>query len=135
MSGWTKTEVRPMVNYEYDKHHDERIRLFYADARDRHPYFCDMAGQFTTKDFRKKMEAELRKIKSDIKLNSKTGELEWIELLECKKFGAVCAMAKGDWEAAVEKLYEEIAICLRQIDVLEKRQKIGNPDKKQGKGE
>ena len=37
------------------------------------------------------------------------------------------ALANGDKAHAVEELYDMIAVCLRTIDVLEGRQKLGKP--------
>lgn len=112
----------------YLEQHAPRALRHYAHAIEKHPYFCDWDPLQTTDYFKKKMTEALRRAREDLKFAAEANEVEWIEVLECEKFEAVEALASGDKAHAVEDLYDMIAVCLRTIDVLEGRQKLGKQE-------
>ena len=105
----------------------DKIVEHYNHAREKHPYFCDWSPLQTTKHFKKKMTEALRMARETLEFAVANNEVEWIDVFDCEKFEALVALASGDKTQAVEELYDCIAVCLRTIDVLEGRQKLGKP--------
>ena len=108
--------------------HAKRIFEHYAHAREKHPYFCDFDPMMSTRDFAKKMKVQLDNARSGIEISKECGEVEWIDLLECEKFEAVVAMSNSDKAKSVDELYRCAVVCLRTIDVIEGRQKLGKQE-------
>lgn len=101
--------------------HEDRVEKHYAHAVQKHPYFCDTIaclsaiGADTHLDiYRATLDAEIR-----------AGNVEAKTLVECEILEAIQAYMHGDTAAAVEELYDAIAVLLRTIDVLEGRQPLG----------
>lgn len=106
----------------------EKIKQHYSHAQQKHPYFCDMitclseCGANTHLDiYRATLAAEMN-----------VGAVESGTLLLCEYHEAIQAYMKGDTAASVEECYDAIAVLLRTIDVLEGRQALGDPAKKEG---
>lgn len=55
-------------------------------------------------------------------------EIEADSVIQCEFCEAVQAYAHGDIAHAVDYLYKAAVVCLRSIDVLEGRQKLGKPE-------
>ena len=110
--------------------HDGRVAKHYAHALEKHPYFCDSLYPKTyTQDMAKcRCKDELEACRALILKQACDGRLQWDLLLNCEIWEAHEAIANGDNAAAVEELYDAIAVLLRTIDVLEGRQKLGKPD-------
>lgn len=108
--------------------HSDRCANHYARAREKHPYFCDWSPLQTTNCFKKRMTEALRRAREELKIAGEANEVEWIEVFDCEKFETLAALASGDKVHAVEDLYDMIAVCLRTIDVLEGRQKLGKQE-------
>jgi len=102
------------------------IERHYMNAKEKHPYFCDMVTRdlWTVKDAQDNIKRIRQYIEQDIERN----EVEAMSLLICETREFEEAMALKDTAAAVEELYDVIAVCLRIIDVLEGRQELGRPD-------
>lgn len=122
---------------EYDfAGHDERVRQHYDHAREKHPYFCDWvqpSGK-TPEEIRKKIEFQLSAIRAAIVGEAKSGTLGWDDLLNCEVWEVFEALANDNKAHAIEELYDCIAVCLRTIDVLEGRQKLGKHETISGNG-
>lgn len=101
------------------------IERHYYHAREKHPYFCDMVTRdlWTVKD----VQDNLRRIRQYIEQDIARHEVEATSLLICEMREFEEAMTLKDTSAAVEELYDVIAVCLRIIDVLEGRQALGSP--------
>lgn len=119
-----------MNTVEYDfAMHDDRVRAHYAHAREKHPYFCDwVAPKETVADIKLKIARHLEWYRNRLKADIERGTLGWDNLLDCEMWEVFDALANGDRAHAVEELYDMIAVCLRTIDVLEGRQKLGKPE-------
>ena len=116
---------------DFDSHHYDCICKHYAHAREKHPYFCDWIGPTN------KSPCDVERVKKQlaisrrcIKRNMKLGRLGWDDILDCEVWEVFDALVRGDKVQAVKELYDCIAVCLRTIDVLEGRQKLGKPETK-----
>jgi hypothetical protein len=103
----------------------EKIQEHYDHAREKHPYFCDMVTRdlWTVKD----IQDNLKRIRQYIEEDTARHEVEALSLLICETREFEEAMTLKNTAAAVEELYDVIAVCLRIIDVLEHRQPLGRP--------
>ena len=115
---------------DFDAQHSDRICKHYAHAREKHPYFCDWTGLDASK------EADVERVKSclaDCRARIEDAierrNLGWDDLLDSEVWEVFDALVRGDKEQAVEELYDCIAVCLRAIDVLKGRQKLGKEAK------
>ena len=116
--------------------HGNRIASHYTHAKEKHPYFCDAMAPIDLDkedkeglaDYRESVKRHLSDMRSDIEVLIKKGELDWNDLVLCELWEVDEAIANGDTANAVEELYDAIAVCLRTIDVLEGRQKLGKPE-------
>ena len=112
----------------------KKIQKHYNNACEKHPYFCDgLTGRdvYGANPFRSQYEyysAELRLIRDEVKCRSKNGTLKAGHVLQCEYREVLEAYARNDTTAAVEECYDAIAVLLRVIDVLEGRQKLGQPE-------
>ena len=104
--------------------HAARIAAHYDHARAKHTRFADkLFVQEGLQSFKKDAKRRLgiwRRISS-------FDETDAESVLMCELAEARHAYARGDKEAAVEECYDAIAVLLRMVDVLEWRQKLGNP--------
>lgn len=111
----------------------ERIWTHYDHAKEKHPYFCDrLLPDWPISKIKSRIEFGLGCARSCIKASVRDHNLMWNELADCEVWEATEAMANGDNAAAIEELYDAIAVLLRTIDVLEGRQELGNPETKGG---
>ena len=114
---------------DHDIYHLHRVRNHYADAKVKHPYFCDWVGpkyQVTAEE-KLGIKFGLAKARKFIKSEIEKQHLGWEALLHCEIYECVDALANGDKAQAVDELYDCIAVCLRAIDVIEGRQRLGKP--------
>lgn len=107
--------------------HGGRIASHYLHAIKKHPYFCDWVQPCLLENIKKIKEC-LAFAREQIDDGILTNSLCWDDLLECEMWEVFDALANGDKSHAVEELYDMIAVCLRTIDVLEGRQKLGKPE-------
>lgn len=106
----------------------QNITHRYYRAVEKHPYFCDMVtrDRWNVKDIQDNVKWLRQYIKEDIARH----EVEAMSLLICETREFEKAMTLKDTAAAVEELYDVIAVCMRIIDVLEGRQELGKPKAK-----
>lgn len=104
------------------------IERHYFHAREKHPYFCDMVTRdlWTVKD----IQDNLKRIRQYIEQDITRHEVEAMSLLICEMREFEEAMTLKNTAAAIEELYDIIAVCLRIIDVLEGRQQLGRPEER-----
>lgn len=106
----------------------ERIWTHYDHAKEKHPYFCDIIkNDGLPFDF---AGWSLDDCRERLIHAREANVVRWDELLDCEKYEAMVEIDHGNTAAAVEELYDTIAVILRTIDVLEGRQKLGNPETK-----
>ena len=112
-----ETDLDSAVVYAIERHYEHAI--------DEHPYFCDMVTRdlWTVKG----IQDNLKRIRQYIEQDIARHEVEAMSLLICEMREFEEAMTLKDTAAAVEELYDVIAVCLRIIDVLEGRQALGRP--------
>lgn len=122
-----------MINEEtrldFIEKHAPRALYHYVHAKEKHPYFCDRLIRATT-DERDFVKTQLEFTRIGIKFDAQYGRSNASDLIECEMLEAHEALHLGDKAHAVEELYDTIAVCLRAIDVLEGRQKLGKPETK-----
>ena len=115
-----------------ETYHLSNILRHYAHAREKHPYFCDnlLPRDIESPELpvEEQIEINLAIARRRIESGEKIGNLLWNEILNCEVWEATEAIYERDYAHAVEELYDCIAVCLRTIDVLEGRQKLGNPE-------
>lgn len=105
----------------------EKIKEHYDHAREKHPYFCDRITNISEAS----IYARLDLLREMIRVGERRGCLEALDVIRCELFEAMQAYTRGNITHAVEECYDTIAVLLRMIDVLEGRQELGNPDKKE----
>lgn len=116
------------AKHDYTKHHADRISAHYRHAREKHPYFCDwVKPDFATASEKTRIADVLAVVRNRITYGIEHRSLGWEDLLDCELWEVFNALAKGDTAHAIEEVYDMIAVCLRAIDVLEGRQKLGKP--------
>lgn len=114
-------------DYAFERHHYDKVLTHYDHARVKHPYFCDWIG--TKNDAAKaKITNRLEELRLTCSDAIERHDLGWDNILDCEMWEVFEALASGDKAHAVEELYDTIAVCLRTIDVLEGRQKLGKPE-------
>lgn len=115
----------PMVNPYAE--HDGRVAKHYAHAREKHPYFADVILDIS--DTPERTTRNLLIARDHVDLFAGLDCLRSFDVHDCEIAEAMDALAHGDNDAAVEELYDAIAVLLRTIDVLEGRQALGKPEK------
>lgn len=121
-----------VIDYAFDAQsfidtHAKRITDHYLHAREKHPYFCDKLTDESHQTF-DSVVSQLGWLRLKIELDMSHGVCEASDVLECEILEALEAIHKDDTAHAVEELYDCITVCLRKIDVLEGRQKLGRPE-------
>ena len=105
----------------------ERIWTHYAHAKEKHPYFCDIITSLP----KSVVDTHLSIYRATLSEDKNVGAVEMGTLLSCEFFyEAMQAYTQGDIAAVIEECYDTIAVLLRTIDVLEGRQKLGDPETK-----
>ena len=125
----TDIEVQTLEELQQRIDTTARIWAHYDHAKEKHPYFCDSLYQkdYTLDMAQLRCRAELSECRELIKKQIRCEVLQWDSLLNCEVWEAHEAVANGDNSAAVEELYDAVAVLLRTIDVLEGRQALGRP--------
>lgn len=101
--------------------HMSGIMAHYANARKKHPYFCDRITCLSSTG----SDTRLDIYRSTLAAEIEASDVEACTVLECEVCEAMQAFTHGDTAHAIEELYDCIAVLLRTIDVLEGRQKLG----------
>ena len=109
-----------------ETYHVSNIIKHYAHAKEKHPYFCDRLTCLSDTG----ANTHLELYRATLEAAKRVGDVEAVDVIQCELYEAVQAYAHGDNAKAVEELYGCIAVCLRTIDVLERRQKLGKPEVK-----
>jgi NTP pyrophosphatase (non-canonical NTP hydrolase) len=108
----------------------EKIKQHYNHAREKHPYFCDRlvvaSGGVPTWSYR--LEASRKWLKEEIENGKLTAET----ILLCEVAEMLDAIQQNNIAQAIEEAHDCNAVLLRIVDVLEGRQELGNPTKKEG---
>lgn len=109
-------------------HHACNIRRHYADARTKHPYFCDLLlPRAAVRNYFAVHLADVRRsLARWISAESVIPET----ILECEMAEIFEALERGDKAQAVEECYDLAAVALRLVDAIEGRQKLGKPEMK-----
>ena len=111
-----------------ETYHVSSILKHYAHAKEKHPYFCDIITCLSESG----ADTHLDIYRSTLKAEADNGCVEADTVLMCEFYEAIQAYKHGDTAHAIEELHDCIAVCLRTIDVLEGRQKLGKPETKGG---
>lgn len=115
---------------DFQKIHLDGVMAHYAHAREKHPYFCDhlTPAWVAPTNIKEHVARSLADRRAHIKMMIGDGNLLWTHLLDCEMWEATDAIVNGDKAHTVEELCDCVAVCLRAIDVLEGRQKLGKPE-------
>lgn len=105
----------------------DKIKEHYEHAKEKHPYFCDIITCLSKEGADTHLDIYRATLAAELNANA----VEASTLLLCEYQEAIQAYKKGDNAAAVKECYDAIAVLLRVIDVLEGRQALGNPAKKE----
>ena len=110
-------------------YHLSNILKHYAHAKEKHPYFFDdLLPELEREEIRRHTQNVITSIRKNLEERARAGHVEWDNLLNCKVWKVFDAIVNNDKAQAIEELYGCVAICLRTIDVLEGRQKLGKPE-------
>ena len=104
--------------------HAARIAAHYEHARAKHQCFADL--MFVKEEEPSFVENAASRLEIWRMITS-LGKTDAESVLMCEFAEARHAYAQGNKAAAVEELYDTVAVLLRMVDVLEGRQKLGNP--------
>lgn len=103
-----------------------RARVHYAKALEKHPmFFADMFVYDDTS-----LGEQLEAIRDGLEMDDGCEAVEANDLLTCEMYEAFVENKKGDAPRAIDELYDAIAVIMRMIAVLEKKQKLGREDAK-----
>ena len=118
-------EVQTVEEYQQRIDITDRIWAHYDHAREKLPYFCDriLYDGWTRMDLALKLEYDRKRLHNAVN----TGTVSMPHVMSCETSEALMDLANNNTSAAVEKLYDAIAVLLRTIDVLEGRQPLGKP--------
>lgn len=106
--------------------HEDRVEKHYAHAVQKHPHFCDrLLPDWPIREIKNCIAVNLDRARTRIKAGVRDHNLLWNEIADCEVWEATEALANGDTAHAVEECYDAIAVLLRTIDVLERRQALG----------
>lgn len=105
---------------------DKRIWAHYDHAKKKHKYFCDRITCLSDVG----SDTHLDIYRSTLAAEKKVSDVEAYTVLMCEVYEAIQAYTHGNISQAVEECYDAIAVLLRTIDVLERRQKLGKPEMK-----
>ena len=124
---------RPITTEE--TYHISNILKHYADAREKHPYFCDGISPFDIgyAQMDQTFEEVVEERRDDVAYHAKKHSLLLEHLIDCEWSEVICEYDRGNDALAVQKLYDLAVLCLRAIDVLEGRQKLGKPKSRNNK--
>ena len=106
----------------------EKIREHYEHAKAKHPYFCNRLSYRTLFG----AVGRLKDARDDLNINICNGTVSFRDVLDCEIAEAEREIVYGNTAAAIEECYDAIAVLLRVVDVLEARQALGTPEKKEG---
>lgn len=111
----------------------DKIKEHYEHAKEKHPYFCDLLlpRGYSREELRDYVDTMLSDAREKIQIYSEDHILIFPTLLNCEVWEINEALVAENHAAAVEECYDAIAVLLRVIDVLEGRQALGNPEKKE----
>ena len=109
---------------DFQKIHLDGVMAHYAHAREKHPYFCDIITCLSESGADTHLSIYRARLAAELKVDA----VEIGTLLDCEFYEAMQAYTHGETAHAVEKLYVCVAVCLRAIDVIEGRQKLGKPE-------
>lgn len=124
MNGPTTTE---------ETYHLSNILKHYAHSKKKHPYFCDyLLPELEREEILRITKNVLTSIRKKIEDRARAGHVGWDDLLDCEVWEVLDAIANNDQAQAIKELYDCIAVCLRTVDVLKGRQKLGKPETKGG---
>jgi hypothetical protein len=113
---------------DFIEKHAPRALYHYIHAKEKHPYFCDIIKSDNLQfDF---AEWQLEDCRKRLVHAREANVVRWDELLDCEKYEAMVEIDHGNTAHAVDECFDAIAVLLRTIDVLEGRQKLGNPETK-----
>lgn len=115
-----------------ETNHVSNILKHYAHAKEKHPYFCDGITPFDIgyAPMSQPYE-EVVDERRDVVANKAIKHSLLLEhLIDCEYSEVLCEYDRGNNALAVQKLYDLVVLCLRTIDVLEGRQKLGKPEAK-----
>jgi hypothetical protein len=112
----------------------EKIKQHYEHAKAKHPYFCDslLPEGRSLASLESEIEENLDNARLDIETAERHGRLIPQILLNCEVWEINEAVVSDNITAAVEECYDAVAVLLRIVDVLEGRQALGDPAKKEG---
>lgn len=105
----------------------EKIKEHYEHAKAKHPCFCDAL----TYHSRFGVMFELAKARDDLAFDIENKSVTPLTVLNCETWEALDAIVHDDKDQAIEECYDAIAVLLRTIDVIEGRQALGDPAKKE----
>ena len=129
VSALNEREVNGPITTE-ETYHISNILRHYAHAKEKHPYFCDNLNDTIWNTVEPKLllvKRSLKTMRRRLEIGSHDGNLSWYEVLECEVLEALEAILLDNKPSAIKELYDCTAVCLRTIDVLEGRQKLGKP--------
>ena len=113
--------------------HSGMLGQHYCDVRNKEWFFCNWMPQRHDTSLSRSCAAQnLRFARESEKRARCTNSLTFEDLLKTKIAECCVALACGDLQYAKHSLYESAVVCLRAIDVIAGRQKLGMPDNTQG---
>ena len=115
--------------------HALNIIEHYYHAREKHPYFCDRilpteAYQPTKADALKELQSALLNMRQELNDAMQDGKVAAFVVAGCEWLEFAEAVMMDNSAAAIEELYDTIAVLLRIIDVLEGRQQLGKQEER-----
>lgn len=105
----------------------DAIERHYRNAKEKHPYFCDVLFREDRKRVDGGPDAHLATGRAHLDGMIRRGEADFLDVADCEVAEAFAAYCNGDVPQTIEEVYDVIAVLLRVIDVLQGRQALGRP--------
>lgn len=104
------------------------IEKHYLEAREKHPYFCDVLFREDRKRVDGGPDEHLAMCRAYLDRMLRLGEVDFLDVADCEVAEAFAAYCNGDVPKTIEEVYDVIAVLLRVVDVLQGRQELGRPN-------
>lgn len=109
----------------------------YMESKKQHPCLCNgqmpwEVSDHKKEDVEKQIALRLAEAENRVATGNAYNELLWNELLDLYLWRSESALVNDDKSAAVKSLYKLVAVALREIDVIEGREKVCKGDSDEG---
>lgn len=106
------------------------IERHYLHEKAKHPFFADvLVRRFVKKDgTHPNAKRLLKEAREQIAAHNAIHNLSAFDLLTCELYEAAVEIKRKNTRRAIEELFDSVAVILRMVDVLQRKEKLGGRD-------